>query len=131
MRLNFVRPSWQKVLADLWINKTRTLLVVASIAVGVIAMTKCDLPDPDWMELVEEEIREFVVRLADRNESRLSLRFDVSDTGIGIEADQQRRNTLPLFHAKLFNHRHEISKTGHKTGHYNDADTRLGKVKLT
>ena len=33
-----MRPSWQKVLADLWINKTRTLLVVASITVGVFAI---------------------------------------------------------------------------------------------
>lgn len=38
MNLKFMRPSWQKVLADLWINKTRTLLVVASIAVGVFAI---------------------------------------------------------------------------------------------
>ncbi|MFN2138324.1 MAG: ABC transporter permease, partial [Candidatus Promineifilaceae bacterium] len=38
MNLNFIRPSWQKVLADLWINKTRTLLVVASITVGVFAI---------------------------------------------------------------------------------------------
>jgi putative ABC transport system permease protein len=36
--INNMRPSWQKVLADLWINKTRTLLVVASIAVGVFAI---------------------------------------------------------------------------------------------
>jgi putative ABC transport system permease protein len=33
-----LRPRWSKVLADLWDNKTRTLLVVASIAVGVFAM---------------------------------------------------------------------------------------------
>ena len=32
------RPRWRKVLADLWINKMRTLLVVASIAVGVFAI---------------------------------------------------------------------------------------------
>ena len=32
------RPRWRKVLADLWGNKTRTLLVVASIAVGVFAI---------------------------------------------------------------------------------------------
>jgi len=32
------RPRWSKVLADLWDNKTRTLLVVASIAVGVFAV---------------------------------------------------------------------------------------------
>jgi putative ABC transport system permease protein len=38
MSTNFMRPSWQKVLADLWGNKTRTLLVVASIAVGVFAI---------------------------------------------------------------------------------------------
>ena len=33
-----VRPRWSKVLADLWDNKTRTLLVVLSIAVGVFAV---------------------------------------------------------------------------------------------
>ena len=35
---NVVRPRWSKVLADLWDNKTRTLLVVLSIAVGVFAV---------------------------------------------------------------------------------------------
>ena len=35
---SFVRPRWNKVLADLWDNKTRTLLVVTSIAVGVFAI---------------------------------------------------------------------------------------------
>ena len=34
----FLRPRWRKVLADLWEGKTRTLLVVASIAVGVFAI---------------------------------------------------------------------------------------------
>jgi putative ABC transport system permease protein len=33
-----LRPRWRKVLADLWDNKARTLLVVASIAVGVFAI---------------------------------------------------------------------------------------------
>lgn len=32
-----LRPRWKKVLRDLWYNKTRTLLVVLSIAVGVFA----------------------------------------------------------------------------------------------
>jgi putative ABC transport system permease protein len=32
------RPRWRKVLADLWGNKSRTLLVIASIAVGVFAI---------------------------------------------------------------------------------------------
>jgi putative ABC transport system permease protein len=33
-----LRPRWHKVLHDLWDNKVRTLLVVASIAVGVFAI---------------------------------------------------------------------------------------------
>ena len=33
-----VRPRWRKVFSDLWENKLRTLLVVASIAVGVFAI---------------------------------------------------------------------------------------------
>ena len=33
-----IKPRWSKVLADLWDNKTRTLLVVLSIAVGVFAV---------------------------------------------------------------------------------------------
>ena len=33
-----MRPRWRKVLADLWDNKLRTLLVVASIAVGVFSI---------------------------------------------------------------------------------------------
>ncbi len=33
-----IRPRWRKVLRDLWSNKTRTLLVVLSIAVGVFAV---------------------------------------------------------------------------------------------
>ncbi len=38
MKLNFLKPSWRKVLADLATNKSRTALVVASIAVGVFAV---------------------------------------------------------------------------------------------
>jgi len=33
-----MRPRWKKVLADLWDNKLRTVLVVLSIAVGVFAV---------------------------------------------------------------------------------------------
>lgn len=36
--LNYIKPRWRKVLADLWDSKTRTILVVASIAVGVFAI---------------------------------------------------------------------------------------------
>ncbi len=38
MNLNFIRPSWQKVMADLKGDRTRSLLVIASIAVGVFAV---------------------------------------------------------------------------------------------
>jgi len=37
-KANLVKPRWSKVFADLWENKLRTLLVVASIAVGVFAV---------------------------------------------------------------------------------------------
>jgi putative ABC transport system permease protein len=33
-----LRPRWKKVLSDLWDNKLRTILVVASIAVGVFSV---------------------------------------------------------------------------------------------
>lgn len=35
---NFLKPRWSKVFTDLWDDKTRTGLVVASIAVGVFAI---------------------------------------------------------------------------------------------
>ena len=38
IRPNLLRPRWSKVLSDLRDNKMRTLLVVASIAVGVFSM---------------------------------------------------------------------------------------------
>ena len=31
-------PRWQKILRDLWSNKTRTVLVILSIAVGVFSV---------------------------------------------------------------------------------------------
>ena len=34
----YLRPRWKKVLADLWEDKVRTLLVIASIAIGVFAV---------------------------------------------------------------------------------------------
>ncbi|MBI9050728.1 MAG: FtsX-like permease family protein [Anaerolineaceae bacterium] len=33
-----IRPRWKKVLADLWEDKVRTLLVIASISIGVFAV---------------------------------------------------------------------------------------------
>ena len=36
------------------------ILRLLGLAQGVIALTKCDLPDPAWLALVEEEIRDLV-----------------------------------------------------------------------
>ncbi|MBC8503615.1 MAG: ABC transporter permease [Anaerolineales bacterium] len=38
IKANLLKPRWSKVLSDLWDNKLRTLLVVASIAVGVFSV---------------------------------------------------------------------------------------------
>ncbi|MFQ5408123.1 MAG: ABC transporter permease [Anaerolineales bacterium] len=38
MKTNLLRPTWIKVLADLWQSKTRSALVIASITVGVFAV---------------------------------------------------------------------------------------------
>ena len=35
---NLLRPRWRKILLDLWHNKVRSLLAIASIAVGVFAI---------------------------------------------------------------------------------------------
>ena len=32
-----INPRWRKVLRDLWSNKSRTILVILSIAIGVFA----------------------------------------------------------------------------------------------
>ena len=34
------------------------VLRLLDLPAGVIALTKCDVPDPDWIELVHEEVRE-------------------------------------------------------------------------
>src|SRR3954469_22514428 len=36
--IKFLAPRWRKVLRDLWSNKTRTILVLLSISVGVSAI---------------------------------------------------------------------------------------------
>ncbi|MCE1254944.1 MAG: ABC transporter permease [Anaerolineae bacterium] len=36
--LNWLRPRWQKVFSDLWSNKVRSALVIASVAIGVFAV---------------------------------------------------------------------------------------------
>jgi selenocysteine-specific elongation factor len=58
------------------------ILRLLDLEAGVIALTKCDLVDPDWMSLVEEEIRDLVAEsfLAQAPIVRTS-----TETGEGLE----------------------------------------------
>lgn len=59
------------------------ILRMLDLPAGVIALTKCDLSDPDWLELVEDEIRQLVsdTFLKDAPIVRTSAK-----TGMGIDA---------------------------------------------
>ncbi|HUG71521.1 MAG TPA: selenocysteine-specific translation elongation factor [Pirellulaceae bacterium] len=63
------------------------ILRLLQLEAGVIALTKCDLADPDWMDLVEEEIRDLVAGsfLAEAPIVRTS-----TETGEGLELLRQR-----------------------------------------
>ena len=65
-------PRWRKVLRDLWHNKTRTVLVVLSIAVGVFAVGM----------IVSTEIM-----MADD----LSTSYAATDPGTGLPLPGERR----------------------------------------
>ncbi len=58
------------------------ILRLLDLQAGVIALTKCDLVEPDWLELVEEEVRELVAGtfLAEAAVIRTS-----SHTGLGLD----------------------------------------------
>lgn len=58
------------------------ILRMLDLSAGVIALTKCDLCDPDWLDMVEEEIRQLVsdTFLRDAKIIRTS-----SKTGEGID----------------------------------------------
>jgi selenocysteine-specific elongation factor len=59
------------------------ILDFLAIPVGVVAITKADLVDPAWLDLVEAEIRE---RLADSQVSWEAVVPVSSVTGMGVEA---------------------------------------------
>ncbi len=66
---NLIKPRWSKVLSDLWHNKVRTLLVVASIAVGVFAVGTIVTA---YMVLAED----ISVRYEARNPTNIDMRMD-------------------------------------------------------
>ncbi len=58
------------------------ILRLLDLKAGLIAVTKCDLAEPEWLELVEEEIRELVTGTF--LESSAMVRTSVA-TGEGVE----------------------------------------------
>ena len=67
------------------------ILRLLNLSAGVIALTKCDLVDPDWLEMVEDEIRSRVAGsfLEDAPIIRCS-----SKTGQGIDDLKQAIDRL-------------------------------------
>ena len=59
------------------------ILRLLELDAGVIALTKCDLPDEEWIELVEEEVRELV---ADTFLAEAPLVRTSATTGMGLDA---------------------------------------------
>ena len=59
------------------------ILRMLDLPAGVIALTKCDLSDSEWLELVEEEIRQMV---ADTFLKDAPIIRTSSKTGMGIDA---------------------------------------------
>ena len=59
------------------------ILRLLDLPAGVIVLTKCDLADPEWIDLVEEEVREMTAGtfLADPPMVRTSVM-----TGLGLDA---------------------------------------------
>jgi selenocysteine-specific elongation factor len=59
------------------------ILKLLGLETGVIALTKCDLPEPDWLALVEEDVRELV---ADTFLRDAPLVRTSATTGLGLDA---------------------------------------------
>ena len=58
------------------------ILRLLDLPAGVIALTKCDLSEPDWLDLVEEEIRQLV---SDTFLKDAAIIRTSSKTGTGID----------------------------------------------
>ncbi len=55
-----LRPRWHKIMRDLWLNRTRTIVVVLSVAVGVCAIGR---PAAKASKLVRRWAAEWLTRL--------------------------------------------------------------------
>lgn len=97
------------------------VLKLLDLPVGVIAMTKCDLSEPDWIELVEEELRELVSDSFLRNAPIVRTS---AATGDGIdELKQELQNAAAMAAEQRGSARHAapfrmaIDRTFTITGH--------------
>ena len=83
------------------------ILRLLELDAGVIALTKCDLPEPEWIELVEDEVRDLVADtfLADAPLVRTStvtgmgldqLRAALAGAAQRVAQSARRRETGPL-----------------------------------
>jgi len=74
------------------------ILRLLDLDAGVIALTKCDLSEPDWIDLVEEEVRDLVADtfLADapivRTSAATGLGLDELRTALAAAADKAVRS---------------------------------------
>lgn len=111
-RLEMGRQSTVRDRVDLFrmLRSTRELLDVSAQAKGVRLLLRIDMPTPRWILTNERHVRDSLVNLvgnaikftpagyveiAVRSErlsnGRVRLRFEVSDSGIGMGADEQAR----------------------------------------
>jgi len=91
-----IRPRWRKIIADLWDNKVRTLLVVASIAVGVFAVGMI----AGFYAIISQDLRDSYVAANPANIAIVTDAFDV-DLPHAIErldavADAEGRRVVDL-----------------------------------
>ncbi len=98
------------------------ILRLLELETGVIALTKCDLAEPDWIELVEQEVRELV---ADTFLAGAPLVRTSATTGLGLDqlraalaaaakvaAERVRRRPMGPFRMAVD---HAFSVAGHGT----------------
>lgn len=91
-----LRPRWRKVLADLWDNRARSLLVIASIAVGAFALGTI----VGSSQIISKDLR---AGYEDANQAAITLTTDPLDDDLvssvsrmpGV-ADAEGRHTLTV-----------------------------------
>ena len=81
-----LNPRWRKVVRDLWSNKTRTILVVLAIAVGVFAFGSVFITQ-------EVLITDMNAQYRDTNPSNIIMNIKSFDDGLVRWARRQKEVT--------------------------------------